>query len=242
MNPWFFAPPEAWSGDSIELDAEESHHATKVLRLQPPTVLTVFDGAGRVARAALAVTGARARLEVLEVEVRKRPKPHLVVYQSAAKSGKLDDAVERLAELGVAEFHAFTSERSVARWDASKADRSQQRWATIARSAAKQSRNPHVLNPSAGASWAEMLSAVADEPMSVTLWEEASLPLRAALAEGAERVALVVGPEGGLTQSEAEALADAGSPLVSLGPQILRTENAAVVACSALLFHFGLIG
>jgi 16S rRNA (uracil1498-N3)-methyltransferase len=80
------------------------------------------------------------------------------------------------------------------------------------------------------------------EPCAVVLWEKASLPLRTALLDATERVALVVGPEGGLAQSEAEALADAGGQLVSLGPQILRTENAATVAAAATMFHYGLIG
>jgi 16S rRNA (uracil1498-N3)-methyltransferase len=66
--------------------------------------------------------------------------------------------------------------------------------------------------------------------------------LRTALLEGAERVALVVGPEGGLARPEVEALADVGGQVVSLGPLILRTENAPVVAASAVLFHYGLIG
>ena len=65
------------------------------------------------------------------------------------------------------------------------------------------------------------------------LWEEASLPLRTALDGGGNRVALVVGPEGGLAREEAEALADAGAQLVSLGPRIFRTENASVVAAAA---------
>ena len=66
--------------------------------------------------------------------------------------------------------------------------------------------------------------------------------MRTALHGPADRLAIVVGPEGGLTRDEAEALADAGGQLVSLGPTILRTENAPVVAASAVLYHYGLIG
>jgi 16S rRNA (uracil1498-N3)-methyltransferase len=78
--------------------------------------------------------------------------------------------------------------------------------------------------------------------LAIVLWEEADIPLRTALVGGAERIALVVGPEGGLAREEAEALADAGAQLASLGPHILRTEHAPVVAASALMFHYGLIG
>ncbi len=181
-------------------------------------------------------------LEVLETERMRRPRPELVVYQGAAKGHKVDEVVEKLAELGAAEVHVYESKRSVVRWDEPKVSRLNERWAGIARSAAKQSRSAFVMTATAGGSWTSLLRRVAQEPNVVVLWEEASLPLRTALLDGAERIALVVGPEGGLEAGEAEALADAGGQLVSLGPRILRTENAAVVTAAALLYHYGLIG
>lgn len=241
-TPWFYAPPAAWGGESVELPPDESRHAAKVMRVAPPDVITVMDGAGRVARCAVAAVEPQVRATVLESETRRRPKPELVIYQGAAKSGKLDDMVERLAELGVAEVWAFMSERSVARWDEAKSKKLGERWNSIACSAAKQSRSPFLLRAGAGLSWTELLRRVGTEPLALTLWEEASLPMRAALADPADRVAFVIGPEGGFTKAESEALADAGAPLVSLGPRILRTENAGFVAASALLYHYGLIG
>jgi 16S rRNA (uracil1498-N3)-methyltransferase len=241
-GPWFFAPPDDWGNELIRLPQDESHHAVKVLRVAPPDVITVMDGAGNVA--SCAVDGffeGRLVATILEREERRRRHPQIVVYQGAAKGSKLDGMIERLAELGVAEVHAFQSRRAVVEWDQKKISKLYDRWAAIACSAAKQSRNPFLLKPSAGLSWTELLRRVSQEPFAVTLWEEASLPLRTAL-EHADRVAIVVGPEGGFERDEAEALADVGAPLLSLGPQILRTENAAVVAASALLYHYGLIG
>lgn len=180
--------------------------------------------------------------EVVERSVHRRQRPDVVVYQGTAKSSKVATVVERLAELGVAETYAFQSSRSVARWDEQKVKRLDERWSTIARSAAKQSRNPFVMGTKAGLDFSDLVARIGREPLAACLWEEASLPLRTALMSPAERVALVVGPEGGLERAEAEALADAGAQLVSLGPRILRTENAAFAATSALLFHYGLIG
>ena len=212
------------------------------MRVAPPDVITVTDGHGSVARCAVdGLFEERLVATILEREQRRRLRPEIVIYQGAAKGTKLDGAIERLAELGVAEVHAFTSRRAVVEWDQKKISKLNERWATIARSTVKQSRNPFLLQASAGMSWKELLERVEQEPFAVTLWEDASLPLRTAL-EQADRVAVVVGPEGGFDRAEAEALADAGAPLLSLGPQILRTENAAVVATSALLFHYGLIG
>ncbi|MDQ4126027.1 MAG: 16S rRNA (uracil(1498)-N(3))-methyltransferase [Actinomycetota bacterium] len=222
---------------------DESHHALKVMRVAPPDVVTVTDGRGVVARCAVArVDGDVLVAEVLERETHRRPRPELVVYQGAAKGAKADEVVEKLAELGVAEVRVYESKRSVARWDEAKVARLNERWAAITRSAAKQSRSPFVTEAVAGLSWTQVVREIAREPLPVVLWEEASLPLRTALLDGAERIAFVVGPEGGLERSEAEELATAGAQLVSLGPRILRTENAALVTAAAVLYRYGVIG
>jgi 16S rRNA (uracil1498-N3)-methyltransferase len=241
-TPWFVAP-HGWSESEVVLPDDESHHALKVLRVAPPDVITVTDGKGRIARCAAArVADGTLVAEILESEQRRPLKPHLVVYQGAAKGSKNDDVIERLAELGVAETWVYASARTVVKWDADRIAKLDERWGSIARSAAKQSRNPYLMDVGGGLSFTELTRRIAKEPSAVVLWEEASFPLRTALVEGSDRVALVVGPEGGLERAEAEALADAGAQLVSLGPRILRTENAAVITAAVLQYHFGLIG
>ena len=241
--PWFFSPSESWSASEIVLPRDESHHALKVMRISPPDVLTVTDGEGHVARCAAArVEGELLVAEILETNEHRRPRPEMVVYQGAAKGNKVDDIVERLGELGTAEVWVYESSRSVVKWDRAKIDKLADRWHAISRSVVKQSRNPYLMRSGGGLSWTELLRRVAQEPLAIVLWEDAMLPLRTALSGHADRVALIVGPEGGLSKEEAEQLADAGAQLVSLGPQILRTQNAPVVAVSALLYHYGLIG
>ena len=240
--PWFVVPGP-WSGTEVVLPSDESHHALKVMRVKIPDVITITDGEGTIARAAAnRVDAGLLVAEILESEQRRPLKPQIAVYQGAPKGSKADDVVERLAEIGTAETTLFTSTRAVVRWDAQRVARLEERWRTLARSAAKQSRNPFVMEIGNTLGWSELLEYVKDEPLAVALWENASLPLRTALGGSAERVALIVGPEGGLERTEAEALADAGAQLVSLGPRILRTENAAFVAATALQYHFGLIG
>jgi 16S rRNA (uracil1498-N3)-methyltransferase len=242
-EPWFVAAAECWSPGHVRLPADESHHALRVLRLVPPATITVTDGRGTVARCKVrSVDDEILTAEVVERVTHRRIRPEVVVYQGAAKSTKVDAVVERLAELGVSETYSFESSRSVVRWDARKLERLEERWSVIARSAAKQSRSPFVMTTVAGLGWDDLVARIGREPLAVCLWEGASLPLRTALLDPAERVALVVGPEGGFERAEAEAMADAGAQLVSLGPRILRTENAAFAATSALLFHYGIIG
>ena len=237
------APADRWDEGTVRLDPDESRHAIDVLKVAPPDIITVTDGAGRVARcAAREIAEGRLVADVLEVEDFRRLTPEIAVYQGLAKGRKLDGALQELAELGISEFWAFSSRRAVADWDQAKIARVTERWRAIARAATKQARSPFATKVGGVASWTEVLRHLAKEQYAVVLWEEASFPLRTALVEGARRIALVVGPEGGLERAEAEALADAGAQLVSLGPRIFRTENAAVVAAAALLYHYGLIG
>ena len=110
------------------------------------------------------IDGDRVAVEILEMEDRRRLKPELIVYQGAAKGQKVDDAIERLAELGVAEVWVYESERSVVHWNKEKVDRLTRRWRAIARSASKQSRNPFMLRAGGGLSWTELLRRLSREP------------------------------------------------------------------------------
>jgi 16S rRNA (uracil1498-N3)-methyltransferase len=90
--------------------------------------------------------------------------------------------------------------------------------------------------------WNKFLTEIARESQALVLWEGADEPLRAHLTDRAERIALVIGPEGGLDTDEADALRAVGGRLVSLGPRILRTELAPVAAAAAILYHYGQLG
>jgi 16S rRNA (uracil1498-N3)-methyltransferase len=240
---WFLAPPAAWSEGRIVLPPKESHHALRVLRLRRGHEVTVSDGVGSVARCVIEQTdGDRVIASVLERDLRPHARPSLVVFQGAAKRGKNDAVVERLAEIGVSEAWIYESRRSVVKWDSVKSERLAARWDAIAQAAAKQSRNPYVMKTAAPVAWTELVRRVRSESRAVVLWEEATMPLRDALGAPTERIALVVGPEGGLAVDEANELAAAGAALVSLGPNVLRTENAALVAAAAIGYHFGLLG
>ena len=225
------------------LSSEETHHALRVLRLRAGDPLTVTDGRGRVARCSLVETrGARATARIVQESRRARPGPELALYQAAPKGTKMDEVVEHCTGLGVAEVCVFESGRTVVRWDGTKRQRLVSRWQGIAFASAKQSRNPYLTVIEPIVSWELLLEGLRHERFAVALWEEATLPLRRVLPAKPSRAALVVGPEGGFSRQEAASLQDAGATPVALGPRILRTELAPVVAASALLWHYGVIG
>jgi 16S rRNA (uracil1498-N3)-methyltransferase len=241
--PWFVASSEALVGGELILDEEESHHAVSVLRISPGDLITVTDGAGSMARCSVrTIDGGRVVARVGEMETAAPPRPRLAVYTGAAKGSKVDDVIDRLAQLGAAEVFVYSSTRTVANWDRDKRERLGQRWEAIARSAAKQSRSAFVTGTGPPLSWPELRNRVSSESHTLVLWEEATTSLRSAIDVDAKRIALVIGPEGGLSSEEAGELEAGGGRLVSLGPRILRTENAPVVAATAVLYHLGTIG
>jgi 16S rRNA (uracil1498-N3)-methyltransferase len=242
-SAWFVAPESDWSSDRIFLGEEETHHALHVLRVSPSESICVTDGNGTVARGSTeGVIDGRLVVSIRDKRQERRPQPEIVLYQAAPKGAKMDEIVERSAELGAAELCVFESMRTVVRWRGDKVGQLAARWEGKARSAAKQSRNPFVMRTGPAVSWAQMLVRLRHEPFAVTLWEEGSVALRQALPARPRRVAMVVGPEGGLTPEEADELAAAGAAPVSLGPRILRTEMASVATIAALLWHYGLFG
>ena len=222
--------------DEVVIEDDDAHHAVRVLRLRPGERVTISDGEGNVADATVVRAGGQlvARVEARR-HVRREP-PALTVLQGIPKAGKLDVVVQKLTELGVDELIPLQAGRSVARWDD---PRKQERLAVIAREAAKQSRRawlPVVRPPVRPAT-------ALTEGLTLVLHEEAGLRLRDALPPRApDRITLVVGPEGGLDAEEVEMFVKNGGQAVSLGPTILRTETAALVAATLILGRYGRLG
>jgi 16S rRNA (uracil1498-N3)-methyltransferase len=239
--PHFFAGAPG-PGEPVALAPEDARHAVRSLRLREGDEFTSSDGAGglarcRVVRAAhLLVEG-----EVLERTEEPRPRPALSVLVSPPKGDRLTWAVQKLTELGVDRIVLVESVRSVRRWEGERAARVGPRLEAVAREAAKQSRRRFLPEVAGPIPWAE--AVVPDAEATVVLWEDARRGLLAALPdERPDRLALVVGPEGGIPEEDAVAAGRAGAILAGLGDAVLRTETAAVAASAVVLARYGRLG
>ncbi|HEY9266344.1 MAG TPA: RsmE family RNA methyltransferase, partial [Mycobacterium sp.] len=117
-----------------------------------------------------------------------------------------------------------------------KVDKGLRRWRAVARSAARQSRRPYIPAVEGVVSTQELVARVRTAPPAtvVVLHESATLPLTDVPVARADALTLVVGPEGGISDDELDALTDAGAVVVRLGPTVLRTSTAAAVTLGAL--------
>jgi 16S rRNA (uracil1498-N3)-methyltransferase len=229
--------------ESVVVDGDEGFHAANVRRIRVGERIDVGDGAGTVAHCVVDdVTKGRLSARVESMRTIDPPKPTVTVVQALPKSDRAELAVELATEAGADAFLAWQAERCVARWDAAKADKGLRRWRAVARSAARQSRRPHVPTVESVVSSAQLAATVAAEVAAgavvLALHEPATEPITGAALTGrlaaTHSVFLLVGPEGGISDGEIAALTGAGATAVVLGPSVLRTSTAAAVALGAL--------
>jgi 16S rRNA (uracil1498-N3)-methyltransferase len=238
-----YVPPEAWSEGGATITGSEHHHLARVLRFRRGDRIAAVDGDGGRGVLEIAEIGRDATRCVLIAREAQEPRPRIDVEIASCitRAQRMDWLVEKATELGVSSIAPLYAERSVVRRGAREEGGHRDRWERLAVAAMKQSRQarkPSIREPLA-------LPAYLAQRSGGTLlapWERAGrLPLRRHLRErpfaDGERVAVLIGPEGGLTDAEALAIESAGGRLVSLGNAILRAETAAVVALAAILYE-----
>lgn len=237
-RPLFYVDAVPDVGVIAVVDGDEGFHASNVRRIRAGEELDLGDGAGAIAHCVV-VDAAKGRLSARVLSRRDvdPPRPPVTVVQALPKSDRSELAIELATEAGADSFVAWQAERCVARWDGSeKVDKGLRRWRAVARSAARQSRRPHVPSVVSAVGTPQLVAMLtADEGgVALVLHESAPQPFSKVLLEQADSLTLIVGPEGGISDAEIAALTDAGAIAVRLGPTVLRTSSAAAVALGAL--------
>jgi 16S rRNA (uracil1498-N3)-methyltransferase len=239
-----YVPDPVEAGRTVALTGSEADHARRSLRLRTGAPVSLVDGRGSRYHGEVAGLGkARVEVRVRTVET-LTPWPHRPLWLGAGilRSTRMDTLVEKASELGVARLVPLLLERVVAR--PHEAGVKEDRWHRLAVESLKQSKRAHLMEVASPSPLAAFLDAVPEE---ASLWwadpggVSPLAAVRATPAGAAPRV-LVVGPEGGLSPSEAGVLGDRGGIPVGLGGNRLRAETAALVLVSAALAAAGEMG
>ena len=229
------AVADAVVGAPLLLDGDEGRHAGTVVRLRPGERYFVADGAGRrLLLEATDVDRSSVRGTVLEVTDEPAPSPRFVLVQALAKGDRDEQAIEAATELGVDEVVPWQAERSVVVWRGERAAKSLAKWAAVVTRASKQSRRARLPLTSQAVGLAPLVARVGESALTLVLHEDATEPLASLELPEAGDVLLVVGPEGGITDHEVEALTGAGARAVRLGSTILRASSAGPAALAVL--------
>ena len=227
-------------GQRITLPEDSSAHLLRVLRLAPGDVVTLFNGDGHDYSARLltaAKRGAEAEITGRQPVPRESPL-RITLVQGVARGEKMDLVLQKATELGVEAFTPVVTERTEVRLDAERAGKRMAHWRGVVAAACEQSGRavlPRLSQPTA-------LSAYAgDEQADIKLVLDPTGDVGlSSVAPGAgQSIALVVGPEGGLSEQDLATLRAAGFRGLRLGPRVLRTETAGLAAVAALQALYG---
>lgn len=224
-------------GAQLALPEEAARHVAQVLRMRVGESLVLFNGEGGEYEAVIADAD-RKRVQVQigpRRDLSREPKLRIVLAQCVSKGDRMDYSIQKAVELGVHRIVPLLSERSVVRVDAERWDKKLEHWRGVIVSACEQSGRTAI--------------PVLDEVQKLDRWlSSAAVPLRLVLAPGgaalrsltpADEVAMIVGPEGGLSDNEVRLAEQQGCTRIGLGPRVLRTETAGVAAMAALQTLWG---
>lgn len=242
----FFVEPALLAQRTGLLSGDLYRHLT-VLRLKPGDTIRLADGQGNEALAritAMDKESARIDIDPPEPATGNGEPVSITLFQGLPKGDKLDLILQKCTELGVARIVPFMAERSVARLSDDKLDKKVQRWERIVREASRQSGRSSI--PAIGCA-VDLKTALASDSsaLRLLLWEgEKDQELRPLLERSGrtDSVAVIIGPEGGLTAGEAAMATAAGFQPVTLGSRILRTETAGPAIMAILQYALGDMG
>lgn len=234
---------------ALQLDSDDLKHA-KVLRLSPGEHIAVVDASSDYFECEVCSFEDGELRASLAQRLDAPRRPEVVLVQGLAKGDKMDTIVRHATEVGIAEFVPMASARSVVKLDGKKAMARRDRWASIAKSAAMQSGRLSMPRVQLPCSVSQASKEISSCDAVLVCWEEAELGDTIAKAVSSVvsvtvkrpeslRIALVIGPEGGLAAEEVSCFKEAcpHSYSVSLGPTILRTETAGIVAPALALYE-----
>ena len=230
-----FLVDEVPDGEVLTVDGTEGRHAVDVLRLAPGERVRVSDGRGLLlVGSVLAAEPGTLRVEVLTRHDVPAPDPAFVLVQALPKGEHGPLAVDLATELGVDRIVPWTAARCVTRWREDRVDKGLARWRSAARAASKQARRPRVPEVAEPMSTRQVCGMLADVDLALVLHEQAREPFAKLDVPRSGTIAVVVGPEGGLTDGEVVAFRAAGAQAVRLGPEVLRTSTAGAAALAAI--------
>lgn len=237
MTRALYLDPDLAESGYVSLGGAEGRHAATVRRTQVGDQIDIANGRGlRLTIEVDHVSKDDVAGPVIASVEEEAARPRLVIVQALAKGGRDEQAVETCTEFGADAFILWMSERTIVRWsDPKRAEKGRAKLADTAWAAAKQSRRAFVPGVEPVVTTKQLVERVREFPGAVLVChEEASERLVDILDDSAEQIMVIVGPEGGISGAEVEALNGAGAHSVLLGEHVLRSATAGAWASAVV--------
>jgi 16S rRNA (uracil1498-N3)-methyltransferase len=243
----FFISASNIEGDRIRLSPEQSHQVCHVLRLKSGDTIIVLDDSGTEYDVTLMTVCRTKTIGQVTSKHRARGEPtaEVVLFQSLLVREKFEWVLQKGTEIGVAQFVPVLTGRSLV-WTKTIEENKLDRWRRILTEAAEQSHRGRIpqLEPIIPLDEAVLRLRDYDRCIIAAPSDRAATlhDTLQGIAYSPPSVAVMIGPEGGFTEEEVALACDKGAVRVGLGPRILRTETAAIVACALTLYELGEMG
>lgn len=244
----FFIDPGQIRQSKASIAGSDARHIRNVLRLKPGDRILLVDGKGVEHEARISgIVSGRVEADIIRSYSPESDRSlRITVAQGFLKERKMDVLVRQLTELGIHRWMPYIAGRSVARPDARRLGKRKERWEKIAREAVKQCRRTRIPEIGSLLTFDEMLDYGEPFDIRIFFWEKARDPLcripSDRRAEKTRRAFVVLGPEGGLTDREADQAKERGFAATALGPRILRADTATLAACALVQHIWGDMG
>ncbi len=225
----FFADETGIRNGLARLEAEDAAHALRVLRLKPGDDVQLYSG-GEAYSARITDTADGVTVRILDILPSPEPGLRVTLYQGVPKGDKMDYIVQKCTEAGIGRIVPVNMPRCVARLE-KKDEKKLTRWRRIAREAAKQAFRPVTPEIGEPLGMEQLPQMLKNHQLALVPWEDAREgTLRQLITPALRDLALVIGPEGGMSPEDVAPLFAAGAVPVTLGRRIFRTETAGLAA------------
>jgi 16S rRNA (uracil1498-N3)-methyltransferase len=240
----YFVSTQQITAESIQITGNDVHHLKNVMRARVGDQVICCDGQGTDYFVEIQQIHSQYILcRILQrLPSQGEPKTEIILAQSLPKGDKFEMILQKGTEIGAVSFLPFISKRTVVKLDQKKSAKKVERWQRIVKEAAEQAHRGRIPDLVAPRSWQELLTEIKNVDLALIAYEKGGQPLQRLLIPSVSRILLIVGPEGGFTEQEIAEATAMGAHALTLGPRILRTETAPLVALSCLLFAKGELG
>lgn len=241
----FFTEPENIDGNTVRI-IEDASHITRVLRMEPGDQILVFDGTGYEYTVTLTNLDPKECYgEILDKKFSEQePSVKVIIFQGLPKSGKMETIIQKSVELGATSFVPTATERCVVKLDQKGKKEKTKRWNKVSMEAAKQCGRGLVPQVEDAISFDEAIARLREMDLALMPYEvlghqgECSLKNILQTTKSKE-IGILIGPEGGFTDQEAQLAQESGVQLVGLGKRILRTETVASAMTAIIMYEMG---
>ncbi|MBR1893112.1 MAG: 16S rRNA (uracil(1498)-N(3))-methyltransferase [Lachnospiraceae bacterium] len=241
----FFVDPSLIQGQDIYIEGSDYNHIKNVLRMKIGEVISVGDGLSdkdyRCHIEEYTDTAVHCRLDFIKESGVELP-VRVTLFQGLPKSDKMELIIQKCVELGVAEVIPVACSRSIVKLDAKKEKSKITRWNGISEAAAKQSKRAIIPEVKGVMSYKEAIDYARSLDVNLLPYElaegfDATRKIMGSIESG-QSVGIFIGPEGGFSEEEVKLAEEAGFEPITLGRRILRTETAAMVVLSWLIYIY----